>query len=594
MVACVLLLEITKFLREPPPLFLPIHHPAYLRHSPSVISQERKASNISTMSSDSDTLSVTHDRYMKRRGSSEHRKGSSPLLEDVPKFLSAEQPSSPSLLPRKESVYLRVNNSRYGRQTRAHTQGTSRKPPQSSSIEIPSETYRFSGNTSPIKSARRMSMSATALLQRQASQPESQHNTSIRHHARPSVAFLQDSAIKRRKSFSGTPVRNFRKENSPNLTYQPNSYTHGPTFTRQSSANQRIPSSPQSQRHLPSAFSRFLQRGRHIAVRHRPTRTESAVRKHPSITTSSPGSSPGSRRRISRSQSEQQDVAQYNQALEDIRTNFPWLDVVEHITTSFYFVSSELRAHRRQSCGELMIALKHIFAVKFKPQKRGVSDATLKNPQSNTFPRTQSRTSIGTVFSDSVFVTLPGTPIHVRGGSIMSSTRTTGSINRRTAPSQSSTDQLSQGLAKLDFSGVRLRFLLECGEWRMDEGDGDGEKEEEEEDISIDHLLETDFSQSLETLLDKFNDARLDYISSIFAGLLHAPFSLLTYAAPVLQSSTFKDLQDPAWIALCDQDYEYADAAGTCVMCTCTCISYYMCIYSFYHSYMYMYMYMYM
>ena len=47
-----------------------------------------------------------------------------------------------------------------------------------------------------------------------------------------------------------------------------------------------------------------------------------------------------------------------------------------------------------------------------------------------------------------------------------------------------------------------------------------------------------------------------------FAGLMHAPLSLLVYTAPLLSSSSFSSLKDMAWGMILDRNQELAQAAG--------------------------------
>ena len=43
---------------------------------------------------------------------------------------------------------------------------------------------------------------------------------------------------------------------------------------------------------------------------------------------------------------------------------------------------------------------------------------------------------------------------------------------------------------------------------------------------------------------------------------MHAPFSLLVHAAPILHDATFSNLKEVAWDTLLDTDHELAKAAG--------------------------------
>ena len=47
------------------------------------------------------------------------------------------------------------------------------------------------------------------------------------------------------------------------------------------------------------------------------------------------------------------------------------------------------------------------------------------------------------------------------------------------------------------------------------------------------------------------------------SGLLHAPFSLIVYASPVLSMESFTYLREIAWDTLLDTDQDLSVAAGT-------------------------------
>ena len=585
MVACILLIEITKFLREPPPIFLPPFSPTSVNRSMSTQSQERKPSNISVLSSDSDTNPSPSPSFKARQSSLEYRKCSSPLLEDIPKFLSTDHPPSPNAQSRNLSMYLRVN-SRYGKHPRplSHsTQGTTRGKHHQASLESSAETFRVASGSSPMKVNRRMSVSAAAILNTQQSVPES-HSSSIRRHIHPSVAVNPN--VLRRKSFSGGAVRQTsRHDSSPVVTRRAEAPTRGGSHIIVTPPTIHRHSSPQSSRRRRQSFvgkvQGVLQRGRQIAYRgKRPHVDAKKPRASTATNASSATSSPGlSHHRGQQAHLQAKTDSMYTHTVDDIRMNFPWLDVVEHMVVSFYSTPTEFQNKRKQSCSELMVALKYMYSMKFQKNK----DATTSSDSVRTpteFPskvRPVSEAGITTAFTNATFIPEPFSP--TKTGTSTTGSRTMGSIIRQTPFTQVSFDEMPSSLGKLDFSGVRLRLFLESGiMWgsKLDENlkleDILGE-DKELLDFSIDYLLETDSSHSLEHLLDTFNSRRLEYVSTIFAGLLHAPFSLLTYSAPVLHHQTFRDLQESSWIALCDTDYEYADAAGTVniVACTCTC-----------------------
>ena len=66
------------------------------------------------------------------------------------------------------------------------------------------------------------------------------------------------------------------------------------------------------------------------------------------------------------------------------------------------------------------------------------------------------------------------------------------------------------------------------------------------------------------------------YYCRTMSGLLHAPFSLIVYAAPVLSMDSFTYLREIAWDTLLDADQDLSVAAGTnlsiypCLLHVCT------------------------
>ena len=602
MVACTLLIEITKFCREPPPTFLPASLPiANMNRSISTQSQERKPSNNSVLSSDSDTNpspTPSFSQSRTRQGSLDYyRKGSSPLLEDVPRFLSTDHPPSPNTNARV-SMYLRVN-SRHGKKhprTQSHTtQSASRNKPHTSQMEIPADTFRVISSNPPLKGTRRMSVSAAAFLNQSQLNPADSHvsGASIRHRGRPSVAI--NANVLRRKSVSGSVLKstNSRKENSsPVLSHTEVNARGSIQATITPPSSHRL-NSPQGVRRRPSVLGRVFQRGRQIAQRGRRPANQSegsGGRNRVSTTTNTSSATSSPCLNHQHSMSTAKADALYSNTLEDIKSHFPWLDVVEHMIVSFYSTSTELQERRKKSCYELMVALRYIFSLKFEKEKSEPAPTGVASNQSPVRAFSVVEATLTTAFTSAALIPdiKPNSSTSSSNGS-----RTMGSIIRQAPPkSASSSKEMMKALGKLDFSGVRLRRFLESGvTWGSKlEGDlsltdilGD---DNEMLHTSIDYLLEIDSSLSLEGILDSFNSTRSQYVSTFFAGLLHTPFSLLTYAAPVLPASTFRDLQESSWMALCDQDYEYADAAGlhlcplihSCMTVECT--AFYTIVYS--------------
>ena len=536
--ACVLLLEITKFLREPPQNFLPLEVSTghYLHSSHHLATPfERKHSNISNISTDSElgpipTVAITpidNPRSSFRRISSEQLRlnpAMPPPDDGIQKSLSVqEQPASESTpFGRKVSIYLRVN-SRHGLQT-SHSVNRKHPPPGGHGVEVPPDTYKVL-NQSPLKQSRRKSMSA--LLHRQTS-TESHHGVAISSSRNTSS---QDHSNTRRMSFSGA--------NSRETTH--------PTTQRQnsSSSNLRI-NVTNVQRRRPSVISKVngFFRGRQIAFRRR-NELNKKQRTSTTTQTSSAGSSPSVHRKLNQAS---HDSASYSHKVEEIRSNFPWLDIVKHIVASSHKVSQETKFKRKRSCNDMMSALKHIYSVQFNAPSVDTQE-TVNTQNGNTSPSKSSmnrRISISTVFSDSINTDIPAVD------------KTVDKTPSKQTPECHSSSSLIQKLAKLDFSGLRLRMLLEYGStW----GNFESNLYENDE-ITLDQLIETDSATNLEKLMSNYNIYRLKYCDTVVSGLLHAPFSLLTYAGPVLSVEQFKDIQIVTWDSLLDHDPKCVDSAG--------------------------------
>ena len=204
-----------------------------------------------------------------------------------------------------------------------------------------------------------------------------------------------------------------------------------------------------------------------------------------------------------------------------------------------------------------MMALRYIFSLKFEKDKSPAHGNTPSSPAADrSRPRSNVEASLATAFTDRTLLSDTEPPTNMTG---KTPSRTMGSIIRQNPPPAAkdvSFKDMPRALGKLDFSGVRLRRFLESGmSWGCELGDNVTLQSifGEDQDLlhtSIDYMLETDSAISVGGLLESYNSTRLQYISTLLAGLLHTPFSLLTYAAPVLPPSTFRDLQESSWIAI--------------------------------------------
>lgn len=591
MLACILLLEITRFLREPPPKFIPsesstgtinYHH---IRHAVGAQPPQRKVSNMSNLSTDSETICALPISPVAtvRRMSSEYQIRQQGHFDDIRKVLSVEQPTCP--LPvdqRKVSIYLRVN-SRYGRQTHHGPNVSIHKPATSSHVEAPSDTYHVKTSPHHSPSKRRMSLAA-GVINRQGSVPHD-HTSRVQQMALPT-----NSARLARKSFSGASGQNVAIKKDSSSSTKPSS---PPTIHHQLSTGGGATS-----RRRPSVMSKFnglFQRSRHAFRRPRGT-GEHPNKKRPSTTTqtSSAGSSPSfiHRSRMGRSHSRQDSIYQ---RVEELSSDFTWLGVVEHLIASNHKVSQETRDKQRQQCNDLMSALKHIYSIEFEPEELPVTTTITNTGNKGTLGRPASHLSIGNVFGDPVVsggggrakvlqhtssslvlgsLKMMTAPVQLTNGNGATTNNNKQQLSNQTSSASIGKNSFTQGLAKLDFSGLRLRSLLESGGvW----GGFDGWAESEEggvNTVTIDQLMETDSASSLEQLMTNYNKHHLDYCNDVLSGLLHAPFSLMTYAGPLLGSQVFRDLRKVAWNEMGDPDYKCSNAAGNTSNYMYTCIDY--------------------
>lgn len=543
MAACVLLLEITKFIREPPPDFASFpNHPAHpviqVSTTTPMSSGDRKFSNLSILSTDSDSSRLAVSPVPPfvppiRRLSSEQqlRHSTGISLEDIPKFRSVDQQQltdqQPSQHLRKLSVYLRVN-SRYGRPNRVAHPSLFPKTPEAT----PDPHRLASPNHSPLKANnRRMSMSVAALKQASAGAHDVTGSTT-RRLPRRSVAFIAHPSSRRRMSVAAnfSVHDHARKETSPNPVLNPHAYS------RQGSVpgTGKGIGSPSNRRHRPSVFNKVA---RKFAFRQR-GKQEHADKKKLSTTTqaSSTGSTANSPN-LSHRRTIMHHLSSHTETLNDLQTNLPWLDIVEHLAAASNSPSPAINLQRRKACLELIAALEKIYGGEVETQSESNLESSsagspVKGAPSLTRP--MYRNSISTAFSDS----MGSDTRHLLSPSLARSA--TGTFRRFI--------DFHRALASLNFTGVRLTTFMVPGNDNVD--------------LTMDELLEQDSAQDAKKIQYEHSRERLQYIQQGYAGLLHAPFSLLTYAAPLLTPSDFMQLKEVAWEMLLDSDQELADAAG--------------------------------
>lgn len=237
--------------------------------------------------------------------------------------------------------------------------------------------------------------------------------------------------------------------------------------------------------------------------------------------------------------------------IEDNKRNFPWLDIVEHLVV-VDALNPEAHASHIRTCTELVTALNHVYALQ---EGEGESQETFSSlnsmftgPWCPFMNRDRSKVSLEQSRSNQ---TQRMAKVKSHGASTIFSPSTT-------STSISSSRSSNQSLASLNFSQIqRSIFSLPSSS----------------QCTAIELFLEQDSVLPEAQTNATFNKIRKSYIHQNIAGLVHAPFSLLVYTAPILPPSSFGSLKELAWEMILDRNQELAQAAGTCTY-TCMCIYY--------------------
>ena len=582
MAACVLLLEITRFLRNPPPQYIST---SSQQNTPrvSVSNVDRRQSNTSNYSSDTDTY----------RGSGMLSPGDlrSPVTHHIPDSshgtygsnLSIEEPEvqtksmsfdevSPSASPRKKkrvSVYLRVNStggegsrgsvSRSGsirKQTVAvrfvDTPGEPRPPPSSPG----SRNRRQSVTVSATASTLQAQLATVNTAGGGASKPQRRSSATLGSGA-PRISIVGTAhpqpAIYKRKSV-GVPF--LKQHSSPD-----------PDPTRPSLQSQASTSSTKSAHSgasvlgnsLNVGFSK-LRRSAQRAFRHYPTRKKTGKGDEPAST---PGGPNLTQRKRQQRYSQAGSFSQGLFLLEDSRKHYPWLDVIEHLMLVDAFDPLARQRHK-QACSKLIAALKLVYAGS-PPEPE--EDSPLL--QRDDIRKSISRNSLAAIFTGALLQTeepqegvdAPTQPSYGRNVSLPAIAISRKRSSHKSVPRSASSPNTSLShrfsipaipLASLNFAPLSYAqytssFLVATS------GNMEG---------SIELFLEGESAFMKPHLTAEVDKQRRDYISQTFAGLMHAPFSLLVHTASILHLGTFATLKEVAWETLLDADHELAQAAG--------------------------------
>ena len=224
--------------------------------------------------------------------------------------------------------------------------------------------------------------------------------------------------------------------------------------------------------------------------------------------------------------------------IEDNKRNFPWLDIVEHLVV-VDALNPEAHASHIRTCTELVTALNHVYALQ---EGEGETHETIGSLNSMFtgpwFPFMNRDKSKGN-FEQSRS-SQPRRIVKAKSG--------TSSIFSPSVTSISSSLSSNQSLASLNFSQIqRSVFSLPSSS----------------QCTAIELFLEQDSVLPEAQANATFSKMRKGYIHHNIAGLVHAPFSLLVYTAPILTPNSFSSLKELAWEMILDRNQELAQAAGT-------------------------------
>ena len=564
MAACVLLLEITRYLRNNQDQCVTQGTSISQAGTPrvSVTNIDRKVSTSSIVSSDMEMTrggqTLSHPPRLGHFGSSLSVEDAETSPYETRHTFLAEDTGSGSSSPRKKraSVYLRVTS----------TGGASGTISRTTSIRRHSKIVRLGDGGGDHRGVQR---SPTFTRQRKSAGTSTALHTSFytgTRTRRPSIVpnatiGSYHPARYRRKSM-GADVASREKEEGE---FAHSQHIAPPT----SSSGKTSPGSTLGQklrRSAQRAFRRNTRQGSRLL------QSDQAV---------SPSSSPGlaTRKRVHSGRrpsisggSITQSIGPHPLPPEEARKHYPWLDVVEHIVLADS-MNRDAREIHAQACRSLMAALNMVYSSSC--EKEADQKDTQKKGKHAALKMTLTR-SVSTLFSSFKLgeESLRGSTVsQVKGRTSQQTARSISlpSVRRRTlqrsnatirqfsAPVSTSSTMTSpslsasDALARFSFSNMSYAQFESSLFGATGLGGSDGE---------IETFLEEESSFSKPYLLAELDKQRREYVKNEFVGLLHSPLSVLIHAAPILHDSTFSVLMPAVWDLLLDSDPELAKTAG--------------------------------
>ena len=547
MAACILLLEITRFLRDPPPQFTNTGSISQMSTPRvSVVHLDRKTSTASNISSDFESVHTLHPGDFRpmlgRQHSDFHIQHGSNLSVDESEISNVKSHSveetSPTTPRRKRvSVYLHVN-SRIGAGVK-----------RSSSVRRQT-VVRYVD--SPVEEQSAQPYSAGLYGRRQSLSTGLDRDGSIHgsiHRSGGGGDTGISKATRRPTLGSGVPRSTVGTHHPPrrksasallsNAASISESETRPPLVSQASNASNKVGLGTLLRRSAQRAFRRKI-------VKHRPA----------------PGSGTNSPNLTQRKRLQQQRQSQMGSVLclpEDSRRQNPWLDIVEHLTLVNAFDPEAHKWHKK-ACLELITVLNTVYTSatpendtadetdnKFLSIPRNLSTIFAAGPLlSMNDMQEQSEPSTTIPYSrQSVPVYLSGLKRH--SDAMRSTSVPAGRLPGHEPGIGSANPLATLRFTKPDYEKSTSSFLVATSPYQ-------------EECIEL--FLEEESAYTRTRISEESDTQRRKYLKTDFCGLMHAPFSLLVHAAPILHDTTFSNLKEVAWDTLLDTDHELVKAAG--------------------------------
>lgn len=596
MSACILLLEITRFLRNPPDHFINLGSSISQVSTPrvSVTNIDRKISSASMVSTDTEAIgggirgatgSLGRPPRLGHFGSSLSVEDAEGSAFDYGRSVSIEEGGGGggggSSSPRKKraSVYLRVTA----------TGGSSGGVSRTTSVRKQPRMVHLGGSTGSDHHSNQRSPSSSRRPRKSAALHTSFY-TGTRSR-RPSnvgsttVGSYHPVPPKYRRKSVGAAVHLKEREIVQDSEFSPSfSSSHHPNYIAPSPSPTKASPSTSFLSSTSISIGQKLRRSAQRAFRRGHRSNSKRLHSEQAL---SPGSSPGPapRKRLMSGRRPSVSAGSITQSIgphlltpEESRKKFPWLDIVEHIVLADS-TNPESRVRHTQTCRALTAALGMIYSSTYEEESEENETNGNKRAPATTPKKSMSR-SLSTLFAQQVSLVesdtdsaAGGQPV-VRGGRFSQAPRSISlpSVRRRTlqksrsittvrlasvpstmsvTPSLPSTsDPL---LARLSFANMNYAQFTSSFLVATAPGSSEG---------GIELFLEEESSFPRPFLLAELDKQRRDYMRNEFQGLVHAPLSVLIHAAPILHDSTFTVLKSVVWNLLLDSDPELAKTAG--------------------------------